>query len=332
MRKLLPLLAIALTSPAFAGPGACVQTLIAIQEVAHGSWLRGVVPARVRGVKGHNDVILVQRKDGSYIVNEGAKFYSLPVTRPLPAKAQLLSAHSTGNSGRSFSLYDTEGGRIVTPQGNEVDLHFFTVKDAHVAVMRGSQDDRAYLASAEESTKSSFTSLDHLEATKKEELAICEKGNEDRVGNLGDAVASILKRPGDESPEDVKAAKKRILKTSIDEIAETRKARTAELAEIASATKKLESKEAALSSSKLTLFDLPASDVSGVLSEVSATFSEKMADDEISDTDRAEIKKECGDDVKLPERKATSSEKIKAGICDSLPAPQKTVCSMLMKP
>ena len=42
--------------------------------------------------------------------------------------------------------------------------------------------------------------------------------------------------------------------------------------------------------------------------------------------------KECGDGIKLPERKLTSAGKIKAGICDSLPAPQKAVCALVMKP
>lgn len=324
MKCLVALLLLLIAHPAVAGPGACVQTLIAIQEAAHGGWLRGVVPARVRGVRGHNDVILVQRKDGTYVVNEGAKFYSLPVAHPLPAKAQLLGPRS--------ALYETEAARLVTPQGNEVDLHFMSVKDARVAVLRGSQDDQAFLASAAESAKDSFSSLDKREAEKKEELRICEKGTEDRPGHLGEAIASIIKLPGDASPEELKAAKRKGLLSSLDDIAETRKSRQKELAQIVKATQQIKVSEASLSATKLQLFDLPSSDIDGVLSEVSSTFSEKMADDEISDTDRAEIKKECGDGIKLPERKLTSAEKVKAGICDSLPAPQKAVCALVMKP
>lgn len=317
--------------PAFAGPGACVQTLIAIQQSAHGGWLKGVAPSLVRGVKGHNDVVLLQRKDGSYVVNEGAKFYSLPIQRPLPGKSGLLTSKSNEKSQRSHSLLPTEAARLITPQGNEVDLHFFGTAESQVAILRARGNDQAGLESILDSVKRGDVASDVITEKTAKELEMCDNEKSGSVGSLTTAVADIVRGPGELTAAENESSKKRMLRANLEDLKEQKKGRQAEMAELESLRKKMAANDSSLGATKLTLHDLPSADVEKVLSEVSTTFSEKMAESEISDTDRAEIKKECGDEIKLPERKPTASEKLKAAACDSMSSPQKEICELVFK-
>lgn len=336
MRKLaIPVLAAftmtLLSLPAFAGPGACVQTLIAIQQSAHGGWLKGVAPSLVRGVKGHNDVVLLQRKDGSFIVNEGSRFFSLPVQLPLKGKGSLLTSTLGEGSIRKHSILETQAARIVTPQGNEVDLHFVGTDESKVPVLRSRYDDQASLESAIDSTKRGGEAANNLAEKSIQELKLCEEGTGNNVGSLVGSIGDIVRAPGQATAAETDSAKKRGLQNAVEEFTAQKKASQAELAELDKLAKQMASNETSLASNKLSLYDLPTKDVDAVLAEVTNAFSDKMSDNTISDTDRAEIAKECGDGVKLPERKATATEKIKASICDGMPAGQKQVCQMVMK-
>lgn len=309
-----------------------MQTLVPILEAAHGGWLRGVLPARVKGVLGHNDVVVFKRKDGSYVLNEGAEIYNLPVANLSYTPGKILSEQKVANGTGSYALYDTESVRLVTAQGNEVDLHRLKVGDASTHLIRGRNDDSAFLAGAGDSLDIKKVALERLIDRRESELKeLCQESGSPSVGSVDKFLGGVLPALSSvTTPTDVQS-KKRMAEEAIKEFKVQQEANKAEVQRIQKLASQLQTPNAALKSVKIMKPGLAPAEMESVLAEVITEFTAKMADKDVSDTDRDEIKRYCGDQVTLPERKLTTSENLSRAVCENLSGPQKDLCLKAIK-
>lgn len=330
LRSSLALIAIALSdSVAFAGPGACVQTLLQIQEAAHGKWLKGILPSRVPGVRGKNDVVLFALKDGSHVLNEGANFYVLPLEKLTFGKGKLLTNRRGNNLDGNYGLADAEVARLVTPQGNEVRLHRLRMEQASALVLRGDSDDQARLKSASESLAMKQHSLENLIKDRRAKHAeICAEINSSSQPSLAKLAGAVITPLNAITGSGDLQAQKLGTEKDIKDFRESQVERQKEHAAVQELAKQAQSM-----TPPTTKIDEPPvlpKVAETILAEVTEQFLERMKETFISPTDRKEIHTYCGDSVKLPESTGTDAERNVT--CDQLQGPQKQICVALSNP